>query len=85
MKSVGILTMHGIAPQVFEVVRTNHGKVSQEGVNGVLEGIAKEVDEVFWHADGQAGHVGTNHKAVRFLSDHLLEQLNAGQMASELL
>ena len=86
MKSVGVLTVHGIAPQVFELVRTQHGKVTQEGLNEALAGIAKEVPEVFWHSDdGDAGHVGTNHKAVRFLSDHLLEHLNPSQMASELL
>jgi DGQHR domain-containing protein len=86
MKSVGILTMHGIAPQVFEIVRTRHGKITEKGLTEVMESIAKEAPEVFWHSDdGEAGRVGTNHKAVRFLSDHLLEQLNAGQMASELL
>lgn len=86
MKSVGVLTMHGIAPQLFELVRTQHGKITEEALTSTMEGIAKEVPEVFWHSDnGEAGRVGTNHKAVRFLSDHLLEQLSADQMASDLL
>lgn len=85
MKSVGILTMHGIAPQVFELVRTKHGKVTEEGLTEIMECIAKEVTDDFWHSGGEAGHVGTNFKAVRFLSDRLLEQINVEQMAAELL
>jgi DGQHR domain-containing protein len=85
MKSVGVLTMHGIAPQLFEVVRTQHGKITEEGLTSVMEDIEKKVPEEFWSSDGEAGHVGTNHKAVRFLSEHLLEHLNASEMASDLL
>jgi|GEM_PF-1274386 len=85
MKSVGILTMHGIAPQLFELARTRYGKVSESALAEILEEIAKEVPEVFWHTEGEAGRAGTNHKAVRFLSDHLLEQLRADQIASDIL
>ena len=86
MKSVGVLTMHSIAPSVFEAARGIAGKVTQEAIKAVLAPAAKSLPADFWDSrEGEAGRVGTNNKAVRVLSDKILPHLRAGGLAATLL
>jgi hypothetical protein len=86
MKSVGVVTMHAIAPSVFEAARAVGGKVTQEALKDVLADAAKNLDDDFWHSStGQAGRVGTNNKAVRLLSDQVLKHLRSDQFSGAIL
>ncbi|HKV08241.1 MAG TPA: DGQHR domain-containing protein [Thermoanaerobaculia bacterium] len=86
MKSVGVLTMHNIAPMVFEAARVGGKKVTQEAIREVLEPVAKKYNIDFWDSkSGEAGKVGTNNKAVRYLSDLIVKQVRPGVLSSSLL
>ncbi len=87
MKSVGVLTMHGIAPTVFEAVRASGKKITRDALRHVLEPVAKKLSvEDFWESrSGEAGKVGTNNKAVRYLSDRILKHIRPGELSESLL
>jgi DGQHR domain-containing protein len=86
MKSVGVLTLHGVAPQIFETVRARGGKLAEAAFADVMADLARDVPQVFWSSrDGEAGRAGTDHKAVRFLSDHLLEALGTNALQPALV
>ena len=86
MKSVGVLTMHSIAPTIFEAARANSGKITQDLLRQILEPVAKKLTIEFWNSKtGEAGKVGTNNKAVRYLSDQVLKYIQPGQFADSLL
>lgn len=88
MKSVGVLTMHNIAPVVFEAARPGGGgKVTQESLTQVLKPVAAKlkIDEFWDSSTGEAGKVGTNNKAVRHLSDTILKHIKAGVLSESLL
>jgi hypothetical protein len=88
MKSVGVLTMHGIAASVFEAARTSDaaGKVTLESVKRVLAPAARALGDTFWDSrSGEAGKVGTNNKAVRLLSDRILQHLRGGHLSTAIL
>lgn len=86
MKSVGVLTMHNIATSVFEAARLGGGRVTQESIRSVLEPSAKGLPADFWHnRTGEAGRVGTNNKAVRYLSDAILGHVRPGALSTAIL
>jgi DGQHR domain-containing protein len=87
MKSSGVLTMHALAPQVFEVARASAGKVTQEALRRVLEPVAKNLNEqTFWDSKtGTAGRVGTNNKGIRILMDQIAQHLRASELTGSLL
>lgn len=86
MKSVGVLTMHSIAPMVFEAARSDGRKVTADTLHEVLEPVAKKLPVEFWESKtGEAGKIGTNNKAVRYLSDKILKHVKPGQFAGSLL
>jgi DGQHR domain-containing protein len=86
MKSVGVLTMHNIAAMVFEAARAGGRKITQETLHEVLEPVAKKVPVEFWDSkSGEAGKVGSNNKAVRYLSDLILKHTRPGQLSGSLL
>jgi len=87
MKSVGVLTMHSIASTVFEAVRASGKKITQDALRHVLEPVAKKltVDDFWDSRTGEAGKVGTNNKAVRYLSDKILKQIRPGELSDSLL
>src|SRR5262249_1541834 len=74
MKSIGVLTMHNIAPTVFEAARAGGKKITHDALREVLEPVAKKYQTDFWNSKtGDAGKVGSNNKAVRYLSDVMLK------------
>ena len=82
MKSVGVLTMHNIAPTVFEAARAGGKKITQETLHEVLEPVAKKYPTDFWNSKtGEAGKVGSNNKSVRYLSDLILRHIRPGQLS----
>jgi hypothetical protein len=86
MKSVGVLTMHSIAPMVFEAARAGGKKITAATLHEVLEPVAKKLTTEFWNSKaGEAGKIGTNNKAVRYLSDQILKHVQPGQLSSSLL
>lgn len=86
MKSVGVLTMHSIAPTIFEAARADSGRITQDLLRQVLEPVAKKLTIDFWDSKtGEAGKVGTNNKAVRYLSGLILKYLQPGQLSGSLL
>jgi DGQHR domain-containing protein len=85
MKSVGILTMHNIATTIFEAARPNGGKITQEGIVKVLKPVTAKLGPDFWATDGESGQVGTNNKAVRYLSDKVLKHIQRGSLGTSLL
>lgn len=86
MKSVGVLTMHTIAPTVFEAAHSGGRKITPETLHEVLEPVAKKLPIEFWDSkSGEAGKIGTNNKAVRYLSDRILKHIHPGQLSSALL
>lgn len=87
MKSVGVLTMHNIAPTVFEAARAGGGKITQESLIHVLTPVAEKLmTDEFWDSkSGEAGKVGTNNKAVRYLSDRILKHIQPGMLSTSLL
>lgn len=86
MKSVGVLTMHSIAPMVFEAARAGGKKITQDTLQEVLEPVSKKLTIEFWDSrNGEAGKVGTNNKAVRYLSDLILKHIRPGALSSSLL
>jgi DGQHR domain-containing protein len=86
MKSLGVLTMHSIAPMVFEAARSGGRKVTLDTLHDVLEPVAKKLTVEFWDSkSGEAGKIGTNNKAVRYLSDQILKHIQPGQFSGSLL
>jgi hypothetical protein len=86
MKSVGVLTMHNIAPTVFEAARAGGAKITEETLAHVLKPVAAKLKIDFWDSkSGEAGKVGSNNKAVRYLSDTLLKHIQPGALSSSLL
>jgi DGQHR domain-containing protein len=86
MKSTGVLTMHNISPIVFEAARAGGKKITQEALREVLEPVAKKLTIEFWDSrNGEAGKVGTNNKAVRYLSDLIFKHVRPGTLSSSLL
>lgn len=85
MKSVGILTMHNIAVTIFEEARPAGGKITQEGILKVLKPVATKLNNGFWERDGDSGKVGTNNKAVRYLSDKILKHIQRGALGTALV
>ncbi len=86
MKSVGVLTMHNIAPLVFETARAGGKKITQDTLREVLQPVAEKFPVENWNSkSGEAGKVGSNNKAVRYLSDLLLKNIRSGQFSSSLL
>jgi DGQHR domain-containing protein len=86
MKSVGVMTMHGIAPTVFEAARAGGSKVTRESLVQILKPVAAKLTIEWWDSrSGEAGKVGTNNKAVRYLSDIILKYIRPGALSSSLL
>jgi len=87
MKSVGVLTMHNIAPTVFEAARSGGaGKITQEALAKVLKPVAAKLKIEFWDSkSGESGKIGTNNKAVRYLSDTILKHVQPGALSTSLL
>jgi DGQHR domain-containing protein len=86
MKSVGVLTMHNIAPLVFETARASGKKVTEDTLHEVLAPVAKKVTTEFWDSkSGDAGKVGTNNKAVRYLSDLIIKHIRPAALSGSLL
>lgn len=69
-KGTGVITLHMVAPLVFEAVRAEHGRVTEEGLREVLKGLKKRLEDNFWHVDGFAGP-HTSHKGHLLVADRL--------------
>ena len=86
MKSVGVLTFHNIAPTVFEAARGGGGKVTQENLTKALKPVAAKLKIDFWDSKtGEAGKVGSNNKAVRYLSETVLKHIKQDTLSTSLL
>jgi DGQHR domain-containing protein len=80
-KTVGVFPLHMIAPQVFDMVRSEKGRITKEGVVDVIRALDRElVDKYgggsdFWHGkDGEAGKYA-GAKGFRILAEILREHL----------
>lgn len=80
-KTVGIFPLHTIAPQVFDMVRTEKGRITKEGVADIIRAIDHKLGEsyeagsAFWHAkDGEAGKYA-GAKGFRILAEILREHM----------
>jgi hypothetical protein len=77
MKSIGVLTMHALAPSIFDAARGSDGKVTEAGIVKVLQPAAKNLGDKFWDSgSGDAGTVGTNNKGVRLMMDRIRVHLS---------
>jgi DGQHR domain-containing protein len=86
-KTTGIFPLHSIAPEIFDMVRTKHGKITKEGLIEVLKdldrNLAKDFDggSTFWHnQDGEAAKY-LGQKGFRMLTDILREALPVAKKA----
>ncbi len=80
-KTAGIFPLHAIAPEIFEMVRTNHGKITVDAIKEIMvdldKSLGKDYEEGsdFWHReDGEAAKYGSQ-KGFRMLTDILREHL----------
>lgn len=80
-KTAGVFPLHTIATEVFEMVRTAHGRITKEALVEVFRemdaSISKEFDggSLFWHRrDGEAGKYG-GAKGFRIIADILRQHL----------
>ena len=77
MKSIGVLTMHSLAPSIFDAARGIDGKVTETAIIKVLQPAARALGDKFWQsASGVAGTVGTNNKGVRLIMDRIRGHLS---------
>jgi len=80
-KTVGIFPLHAIAPEIFDMVRTKHGKITVDALEEVFSELNKNLSKTyiagsdFWHGeDGEAAKYGSQ-KGFRMLADILREHL----------
>ncbi len=80
-KTVGIFPLHAIAPEIFDMVRTGHGKITVDALKEVIAELDKNLSKDytggsdFWHReDGEAAKYGSQ-KGFRMLADILREHL----------
>lgn len=80
-KTVGIFPLHAIAPEIFDMVRTKHGKITVDALQEVFSELNKNLAKRypagsdFWHGeDGEAAKYGSQ-KGFRMLADILREHL----------
>jgi DGQHR domain-containing protein len=80
-KTVGIFPLHAIAPEVFDMVRSKHGRITKDGLVEILKdldrNLAKNYDagSTFWHnEEGEAAKYGSQ-KGFRMLAEILEENL----------
>jgi DGQHR domain-containing protein len=86
-KTTGIFPLHSIAPEIFDMVRTRHGKITKEGLIEVLKDLDRNLSRdfdagsTFWHnEDGEAAKY-LGQKGFRMLTDILREALPAAKKA----
>jgi DGQHR domain-containing protein len=87
-KTAGIFPMHAIAAEVFDMVRSKHGKITKDGLVEVLGDLDKSLSSTyeqggsdFWHKeDGEAAKYG-GQKGFRMLTDILREHLPTAKRA----
>jgi len=84
-KTVGIFPLHAIAPEVFDMVRTGHGKITKDALEEVISALDKNLAKDyaggsdFWHGeDGEAAKYGSQ-KGFRMLADIFREHLPKGK------
>ncbi len=73
-KGTGVITLHMIAPLVFEAVRSENDRITEEGLYEVLKGLKNNLEEDFWHVHGEAGP-HTSHKGHLLVADRLKAHL----------
>jgi DGQHR domain-containing protein len=86
MKSTGVLTMHELAPVVFEAARAASGKVTEAALIKVLEPAKAALPANFWNGrHGMAGTVGTNNKAIRYVVAEIVKHVHGSELVASLL
>lgn len=80
-KTVGIFPLHTLAPEIFDMVRTHHGKITVEALKEVFSELDKNLSKHytagsdFWHReDGEAAKYGSQ-KGFRMLAEMFKEHL----------
>jgi hypothetical protein len=79
-KGTGVVTLHMVAPTIFEAVRADHGVVTEKGLEEILNELRSHLEEDFWHANGFAGP-HTSHKGHLIVADRLRSFLPVGKLA----
>jgi hypothetical protein len=60
----------------LEAARAGGKKITADALYEVLEPVAKKLTTEFWNSKtGEAGKIGTNNRAVRYLSDQILKHV----------
>lgn len=85
-KTTGIFPLHSIAPEVFEMVRTKHGKITKDALTEVMSELSRNLAKNgfpegsdFWHGEeGEAAKYGSQ-KGFRMLADILRDYLPKGK------
>jgi len=86
-KTAGIFPLHSIAPEIFDMVRTKHGRITKDGVLEILKELDKNLarnyggGSTFWHnEDGEAAKYG-GQKGFRMLTEILRDHLPTAKRA----
>lgn len=88
-KTAGIFPLHAIAPEIFEMVRGHHGRITKDGLTEVLKDLFRNLSKHykdgggsnFWNSeDGEAAKYG-GQKGFRMLTEILRENLPAEKKA----
>jgi DGQHR domain-containing protein len=80
-KTVGVFPLHMIAPQVFDIVRSEKVRITKDGLVEVIRALDRSLGErydsgsAFWHAkEGEAGKYA-GAKGFRIIAEILREHL----------
>lgn len=86
-KTVGVFPAHSIAAEVFDMVRSKHGKITKDGLVDVLKELDKNLSRdydggsAFWHSEaGEAAKYG-GQKGFRMVTEILREHLPSAKKA----
>lgn len=89
-KTVGVFPLHMIAPQVFDMVRSEKTRITKDGIVEVIRALDRNLSEkyeggsVFWHAkEGEAGKYA-GAKGFRIIAEILRESLPEAKKISVL-
>ncbi len=86
-KTTGIFPLHSIAPEIFDMVRTKHGRITKEGLVEVLKDLKRSLskefgeDSVFWHNEEGEAAKYLGQKGFRMLTEILREHLPVAKRA----
>lgn len=70
-KGTGTITLHIVAPLIFEAVRSEHERITEKGLHEVVKGLKDKLEDDFWHATNGYAGPHTSHKGHLLVADRL--------------